>query len=102
MDDADFALAAIHEAIDDDWKIPFGAQCISTTDIVMQAGCSSSTAFTTAWILVLAKLAGKHDALLKDPIQLAMLAHKAEVLHFGHQVGLWIIFQLLWDVAACE
>lgn len=87
LDKADFALAAIHEAIQDGWKIQYGAQCISTTEIVMQAGCSSSTAFTTAWVLVLAKLAGKHEALLKDPIQLAKLAHKAEVLHFGAPGG---------------
>jgi galactokinase len=87
LDQADFALAAIHETIENDWKIPFGAICISTTDIVMQAGCSSSTAFITAWILVLAKLAGKHEALLKDPIQLAKQAHKAEVLHFDAPGG---------------
>ena len=87
LDNADFALSAIHEAISDGWTIPRGATCISTTDIVMQAGCSSSTAFTIAWILVLAKLAGKEQALLADPIRLAQLAHKAEVLHFGAPGG---------------
>jgi len=87
LDGADFALAAIHEAIQDGWKMEYGAKCISMTEIVMQAGCSSSTAFTTAWILVLAKLAGRHEALLKHPIQLAQLAHKTEVLHFGAPGG---------------
>lgn len=87
MEKADFALAAIHEAIQDGWEIPCGATCVSTTDIVMQAGCSSSTAFTIAWILVLAKLAGKDQELLEDPIKLAQLAHKAEVLHFGAPGG---------------
>lgn len=85
LENADFALAAIHEAIQDGWKIRHGASCVSTTDIVMQAGCSSSTAFTTAWILVLAKLAGVD--LANDPMRLAQLAHRAEVLHFGAPGG---------------
>jgi galactokinase len=87
MENADFALAAIHEAIQDGWKIPCGATCVSTTDIVMQAGCSSSTAFTIAWILVLAKLAGKEQELAEDPLKLSQLAHKAEVVHFGAPGG---------------
>lgn len=87
LKDADFALAAIHEAIQDGWEIQCGATCISTTTIVLQAGCSSSTAFTIAWILVLAKLSGKHQELLDDPIKLAQLAHKAEVSHFGAPGG---------------
>lgn len=86
LDDADFALAAIHEAIADGWEFPNGAICTSTTDIVMQAGCSSSTAFCTAWILVLAKLAAKLEE-VSDPLKLAQLAHKAEVLHFGAPGG---------------
>eukprot|EP00934_Nitzschia_sp_Nitz4_P006090 Nitzschia sp. Nitz4//scaffold75_size92586//24921//30479//NITZ4_004847-RA/size92586-augustus-gene-0.88-mRNA-1//-1//CDS//3329557681//6080//frame0 len=85
LDSPDFALAAIHEALEDGWDIPCGATCISTTDIIMQAGCSSSTAFVTAWILVLATLAGKD--LSNDPLLLAKLAHKAEVLHFGAPGG---------------
>lgn len=49
----DFALAALHEVIDDEgWHITTGAQCRSTTDIIMQAGCSSSSAFVVAWIKV--------------------------------------------------
>ncbi len=87
LENADFALAAIHEAVEDGWDIRNGATCISTTDIVMQAGCSSSTAFTVAWILVLAKLSGKEQLLLEDPLLLAQLAHKAEVLHFGAPGG---------------
>lgn len=82
LENADFALAAIHEAVQDGWKIPHGAKCVSHTEIVMQAGCSSSTAFTIAWILTLARLAGKDGALLDDPLLLAKLAHKAEVSHF--------------------
>jgi galactokinase len=84
MENADFALAAIHEALADGWEFQHGATCVSTTDIVMQAGCSSSTAFCVAWILVLAKLAGRE---VLDPLKLAQLAHKAEVLHFGAPGG---------------
>lgn len=61
IDNPDFALAAIHEALADGWEIPHGATCTSTTDIVMQAGCSSSTAFCVAWVLVLAKLVRCED-----------------------------------------
>jgi galactokinase len=79
----DFALAAIHEALSDGWKFKCGANCVSTTDIVMQAGCSSSTAFCVAWVQVLARLASQQ----LTPIELAQRAHQAEVLHFGHPGG---------------
>jgi galactokinase len=79
----DFALAAIHEAVQDGWKLR-GAKCVSTTTIPMQAGCSSSSAFCVAWCQILSRLAGKS---LKDPLQLAQLAHRAEVVHFGHPGG---------------
>lgn len=84
IENADFALAALHEALDDGWSLSCGATCTSTTSIVLQAGCSSSTAFTIAWILVLARLAGVQ---ISDPLDLARLAHKAEVLHFGAPGG---------------
>jgi galactokinase len=88
-DNADFALAAIHEALADGWEFPHGAVCTSTTEIVMQAGCSSSTAFCVAWVMVLAKLAAGTlgEEVLSDPLKVAQLAHKAEVLHFGAPGG---------------
>jgi galactokinase len=79
----DFALAAIHEALDDDWTLGNGADCISTTDIPIKAGCSSSSAFCVAWSNVLAQLAEKH----LSPIELAARAYRAEVLHFGAPGG---------------
>jgi galactokinase len=79
----DFALAAIQEALNDGWEFQCGAQCVSTTDIPMQAGCSSSTAFCVAWVQVLARLASQQ----LTPIELAQRAHQAEVLHFGHPGG---------------
>jgi galactokinase len=86
-DDPDFALAAIHEALDDDWTFGNGdggaVDCISTTDIPMKAGCSSSSAFCVAWTNVLAQLAEKK----LSPMELATRAHRAEVLHFGAPGG---------------
>uniref|UniRef100_A0A7S2Y3X7 Galactokinase n=1 Tax=Entomoneis paludosa TaxID=265537 RepID=A0A7S2Y3X7_9STRA len=81
--DPDFALAAIHEAIVDGWELT-GAECTSTTEFPMQAGISSSSAFCVAWFHVLAKLAGKTPI---SPIELARLAHRAEVAHFDAPGG---------------
>lgn len=83
----DFALASIYEALDDGWAFGAGAECDSTTDIPLQAGCSSSSAFCVAWSLVIAKLCGKDQELLNDPILLAKRAHRAEVTHFGAPGG---------------
>jgi galactokinase len=82
-EELDFALAAVHEVIDDGWIIQCGADCVSTTTIPLQAGCSSSSAFCVAWMQVLSKLSG--NAL--SPLELAQWAHRAEVVHFGSPGG---------------
>lgn len=79
----DFALSAVHEVIKDGWNIQCGATCVSTTDIPLQSGCSSSSAFTVAWIQALAKLANK----TLTPLELAQMAHTAEVTHYGAPGG---------------
>lgn len=79
----DFALAAIHEAVAEGWTFACGADCISTSDIIMKAGCSSSSAFCVAWVNVLATLANKS----LTPVELAVRAHRAEVLHFDAPGG---------------
>jgi galactokinase len=96
----DFALAAIHEVLKENWDlIPhhlvgneehgynfFEVICRSSSgELPLQAGCSSSTAFLVAWVLMLAKLADQDKTL--TPMQLAQLAHRAEVTHFGHPGG---------------
>lgn len=78
----DFALSALQEAIHDGWPLT-GAECTSTTDIVMKAGCSSSTAFCVALVQALAKLSGME----LSPLQLGQKAHKVEVTHFGAPGG---------------
>ena len=103
----DFALAAIHEVIKEGWELTqftksskppndnnnntrqsYVVHCHSSSgELPLQAGCSSSTAFLVAWVLMLAQLAGKADELQQDPILLAKLAWKAEVERFGHPGG---------------
>lgn len=80
----DFALAALHEVMDDGWTFPpGGATFTSHSEMPTQAGCSSSSAFCVAFIHALAVLAGKSII----PIELARLAHRAEVLHFNGPGG---------------
>ncbi|KAL7558892.1 hypothetical protein ACA910_019428 [Epithemia clementina (nom. ined.)] len=79
----DFALAAIHEAIDDGWEL-VGADCMSETLFPMQAGISSSSAFCVAFCHALAHMAGKTPLY---PLEIAKLAHRAEVTHFGAPGG---------------
>jgi galactokinase len=99
----DFALAAMHEVLREGWDLSHWCRshlqhkenndnihvhCHSSSgDLPLQAGCSSSTAFLVAWVLMLAELAGKATELLQDPIRLAKLAWRAEVEHFGHPGG---------------
>jgi galactokinase len=100
----DFVLAAIHEVLEEGWNFSssssFHVTCTSTSDIPLQAGCSSSTAFCVAWILVLAQVASSlsksssstspsslYHQLQQDPIRLAQLAHRVEVIHFGSPGG---------------
>lgn len=79
----DFALAAVHEVVEAGWDIQCGAECVSQTDIPLQSGCSSSSAFCISWVQVLAKLSNVAIA----PMELAQMAHRAEVLHFGAPGG---------------
>jgi len=79
----DFALAAIHEVLDEGWHFAHGAECVSESLMPMQAGLSSSSAFCVAWVQVLSVLAGKS----LSPLEIAILAHRAEVVHFDHHGG---------------
>ena len=57
-----------------------------TSDIPMNAGCSSSSAFTVAWVAFL--LATQNGALPHDPADIARLGHRAEVLEFNEPGGM--------------
>ena len=87
----DFALAALHHALKDGWELLLLHQhysaitFVSTSDLPMQAGVSTSSAFCVAWIQALAKLAANVPEL--EPLELARRAHYAEVTAFGAPGG---------------
>ena len=97
----DFALAALHEALDKGWTFSHSIDCVSTTEFPMQAGISSSSAFCVAWCHVLQYLASTGEqksnstnhlhhspsSSFESAITLAQLAHQAEVTHFGAPGG---------------
>ena len=89
-DELDFVLSAVHEVMEAGWDIQCGADCISETDIPLQSGCSSSSAFCVAWVQVLAHLSNHVSSSTKlalSPVQIAQMAHRAEVVHFGSPGG---------------
>lgn len=79
----DFMLAALSHAMDDGWKLP-GATLVSSSDLPMNRGCSTSSAFLVALIQALRQLAQLPSL---TPIQVAQRAHKSEVTHWGAPGG---------------
>lgn len=79
----DFTLSAVHEVLADGWSFVCGASCVSTTELPVQAGCSSSSAFCVAWVHALSRLCGR----TLTRVELAQMAHKAEVVHFESPGG---------------
>lgn len=57
-----------------------------TSEIPMNAGCSSSSAFTVAWVAFL--LATQDGELPHDPASIAKLGHRAEVVEFDEPGGM--------------
>jgi galactokinase len=86
----DFVLAGIHEFLDAGWIFQRGgAICESTTDLPVQAGVSSSSAFCVAWVQVLLQCMDKPHSTQEQitPIEIAKWAHQVEVTHFGSPGG---------------
>lgn len=81
--DPDFALAALQEAYDSGWRLHGCIMCRSISELPIRAGCSSSSAFVTAWIQALAYLAN----IPLSPLELAQRAFHAEVTHFNAPGG---------------
>ena len=79
----DHMMAALIEGGRAGWTWPCGWNALIESEIPVQAGCSSSTALISAWILGLAKMAG--HAL--SPSALVQASHRAEVLHFEEPGG---------------
>lgn len=79
----DHMMAALIEGGRSGWTWPCGWNAVIESEIPVKAGCSSSTALISAWIMGLAKMAG--HAL--SPSELVQASHRAEVLHFNEPGG---------------
>ena len=80
---SDFLRAGLHEALKAGWDVRCGGVVTGHVDLPVQAGLSSSSALVVAWIQALARVAGVALA----PHELAAMAHRVEVLHFGEPGG---------------
>ena len=80
---SDFLRAGLHEALKAGWDVRCGGVVTGHVDLPVQAGLSSSSALVVAWIQALARVAGVELA----PRELAAMAHRVEVLHFGEPGG---------------
>ena len=61
-----------------------GWDCAIRSAIPINAGCSSSSALTVAWVAFLLEAAGVEYV----PVEVARLAHRAEVVEFGEPGGM--------------
>jgi len=65
---------------------PRGWRCTITGNLPINAGCSSSSAMTVAWVKFLLEAAQAPGR--EDPAFIARLAHQAEVVEFGEPGGM--------------
>ena len=80
---SEFLRAGLHEALKAGWDVRCGGVVTGHVDLPVQAGLSSSSALVVAWIQALARVAGVALA----PRELAAMANRVEVLHFGEPGG---------------
>ena len=80
---SDFLRAGLHEALKAGWDVRCGGVVRGHVDLPVQAGLSSSSALVVAWVQALAHVAG----VALTPHELAAMAHRVEVLHFGEPGG---------------
>ena len=80
---AAFLRAGLHEALIAGWDVRCGGVATGHVDLPVQAGLSSSSALVVAWVQALARVAG----FTLTPRELAAMAHRVEVLHFGEPGG---------------
>ena len=80
---AAFLRAGLHEALIAGWDVRCGGVATGHVDLPVQAGLSSSSALVVAWVQALARVAG----VALTPHELASMAHRVEVLHFGEPGG---------------
>ena len=80
---SDFLRAGLHLALKAGWDVRSGGVVTGHVDLPVQAGLSSSSALVVAWVQALARVAG----VPLKPRELATMAHRVEVLHFGEPGG---------------
>jgi galactokinase len=82
----DYLRAAINVLLKEGITPPRGWRCTISGDLPINAGCSSSSALTIAWVAFLLEAAQASGR--DDPATVARLAHRAEVIEFGEPGGM--------------
>jgi galactokinase len=82
----DYLRAAINVLLKEGIAPPRGWRCTITGNLPINAGCSSSSALTIAWVKFLLEAAQAPGR--DDPATVARLAHRAEVIEFGEPGGM--------------
>jgi len=82
----DYLRACINVLRRRGWDLSSGYDCRIYSAIPINAGVSSSSALTVAWLKFLLEASGHADAY--SPDDLARLAHQAEVVEFGEPGGM--------------
>ena len=76
-------LAALLECEINETLPDWGFDAVIDSDVPVRAGCSSSSALLVVWIAGIQRLSGR----ISSPIELAMQAFQAEVVHFNAPGG---------------
>lgn len=82
----DYLRAAINVLLKEGITPPRGWRCVITGNLPINAGCSSSSALTVAWVKFLLEAAQAPGR--SDSAAVARLAHRAEVVEFGEPGGM--------------
>jgi galactokinase len=82
----DYVRSAVNVLHKESIQPPRGWDCTMTGNLPINAGCSSSSAMTIAWVKFLLEAARAPGR--DDPSLVARLAHRAEVLEFGEPGGM--------------
>ena len=82
----DYLRAAVNVLLKEGIAPPRGWRCTIAGNLPINAGCSSSSALTIAWVKFLLEAAQAPGR--SDPATVARLAHRAEVIEFGEPGGM--------------
>jgi len=82
----DYLRSAINVLREAGYSLPRAMTAVISSQIPIGAGSSSSSALTVAWTCALLHGSGRAEAF--DPMSVARLAHRAEVLEFNESGGM--------------